>query len=184
MWVTIVVGLAGLVIGFAVGRNPGSFGRRGPAPGGGQLDALGSEDQIQDHPERNAVPLEPAAPDRPAAGGEISGAREPADEGDGEAANEVGGARADEGDSKAANEVGGARADEGDSEAADVGDAEAADGESGAADGPGDESAGELRPPPVGAGDPERVAERARLVLACASLADRLRDRQPALYGC
>src|SRR5579863_5736689 len=97
MWLTIVVGLAGLVIGFAVGRNPRPFRRAEAVPdGGGQLVAGGREGQDQEDPKR------------------IS---------------------------------------------------------------PG------LVVPPAGSGDAERVAERARLVLACASLADRLRDRQPALYG-
>lgn len=37
--------------------------------------------------------------------------------------------------------------------------------------------------PPAGPDTPGSVAERARLVAACADIADRLRDRQPALYN-
>lgn len=111
MWLTIVVGLAALAVGFGVGRNPGPFRRKASAPDGdGQLAGDRTEDQIHDHPERPVV--SPELPTDP---------------------------------------------------------------------GPGVE----LRPPgPLAdVGNVQRVAERAQLVLACASLADRLRDRQPALYG-
>ena len=129
MWLTIVVGLAALAIGFAVGRNPGPFRRKASAPDGdGQLAGDRTEDQVHDHPERPVVSPEPPA-DIP----------------------------------------------KGEDEAAEL---------------PG----GDLRPPEVqpvlppdvpsaDVGAVARVAERAQLVLACASLADRLRDRQPALYA-
>lgn len=146
MWLTIVVGLAGLAIGFGVGRNPGPFRRKASAPDGdGQLAGDRTEDQVHDHPERPVV--SPELPTDP---------------------------------SRVEDET------SGDGEPTSIGAEEPAEGGDGAAEGPGVE----LRPsdiqpvlPLADVGNVQRVAERAQLVLACASLADRLRDRQPALYA-